>query len=248
MLEVDGAGKRFGSLVVLKSASFAAPAGRITALMGRNGSGKSTLMRIAVGRVRPDWGRVVYRGRYLRRPSLSALAREGLMYSTQSSALTRHFTLHEHLEAMVDRFGGRERLPRVVDAMGLAHLLAHRPDEMSGGERQRASVALAMIRAPACLLMDEPFSGVQPKDRPLVAEGLRALAGAGAAVVISGHEVEDLFQVSHQVIWVTAGTSHWIGSPAEAGRHDQFRREYLGPGRGWVAATPAPAPLGGFPP
>lgn len=79
--------------------------------------------------------------------------------------------------------------------------------------------------------MDEPFAGVEPMDRPLVARGLARLREAGTAIVISGHDVEDIFGLSDRILWVTAGTTHWLGTPAEAARHEQFRREYLGPGR-----------------
>jgi ABC-type branched-subunit amino acid transport system ATPase component len=80
ILEVDGIGVRFGSNEVLKTASFSAWPSRITVLLGRNGVGKTTLLRTAVGRVRPQWGRVLFRGEYVSRPSLSTLARQGLMY------------------------------------------------------------------------------------------------------------------------------------------------------------------------
>ncbi len=229
VLEADGIGKSFGRNTVLKSAAFHATPGRITALMGRNGAGKTTLFRIAAGLLRPDYGRVAWRGVYQERPSLARLARSGLMYGAQGSALTRLFTLREHLAALVRAHGGAERVEETVETLALGPLLDHRPPRMSGGERQRASLALALVRAPACLLVDEPFAGVAPKDRPLVAHALGRLRDSGCAVVTSGHDVDDVFSVSDLVIWVTAGTSHWLGTPDEARLHHGFRRAYLGP-------------------
>lgn len=229
ILEVDGIGRSFGRNRVLTSASFAAREGRVTALMGRNGSGKSTLLRIAVGSVRADWGRVLYRGRFLPRPRLARLARAGLMYSAQESALTSLFSVLDHLEAFARRYDGHGRMHGVVERMALEEFLERRPGEISGGEKQRVSLALALVRAPYCLLMDEPFAGVAPRDRPLIARGLRELAEGGCALVVTGHDVEDLLEVSDEVLWLTAGTTHWLGSPAEASGHPQFRREYLGP-------------------
>lgn len=231
ILEADGLGKTFGGRAVLKSGAFVAYPGGITALVGRNGAGKSTMLRIAVGRIRPDHGRILWRGRFVERPSLAQLALDGLLYSTQSSALTDHFTLQEQLDAMARSFGGRERIPEILAFLEVGEFLARRPRQMSGGERQRASVGLALLRAPDCLLMDEPFAGVEPMDRPLVARGLTRLRDSGTAIVISGHDVEDVFDLSDRILWVTAGTTHWLGTPAEASRHEQFRREYLGPGR-----------------
>jgi ABC-type branched-subunit amino acid transport system ATPase component len=86
-----------------------------------------------------------------------------------------------------------------------------------------------MLREPRCLIADEPFFGIAPRDAERISASLRAMARAGCAVLITGHEVETLFETADAVIWLTAGTTHELGDPARARRHDQFRREYLGP-------------------
>lgn len=237
ILEVEGIGKRFGDRQVLKAASFWSYPGRITALMGRNGAGKSTLLRVAVGRLRADWGRVAYKGAFLHRPSLARLARNGLMYAPQDTFLAPPFPLRKHLDAVAGAFGVEDRVQGVLEGFHLGAVQDQPSATLSGGERRRAALALAMIRRPDCLLMDEPFSGIAPRDRELVARGLSSLRDDGTAVVISGHEVEELFQVGDGILWVTAGTTHWLGSPEHARGHDQFRREYLGP-RGEKADAP----------
>lgn len=235
VLEADGVGKSFRGTAVLRSAGVRARSGQVTALMGRNGSGKSTLLRIATGRIRADHGRILFRGSYVPRPGLARLAAVGLFYSAQDSALTDLFTLGEQMDA-VERVwgrggdGGALNRAEVLDAMRLEDLLDRRPREMSGGERQRATLAMALLRRPLCLLMDEPFAGVAPKDLPLITLGLTRLRDAGCAVVVTGHEVNELFAVADEVVWVVAGTTHTLGSPQEAAMHHQFRREYLGAG------------------
>jgi len=231
ILEADGLGKSFGARVVLKSAAFSVHRGRITALMGRNGAGKTTMLRIAVGRVRPEWGRVLYKGQLIERPVLWKLARAGLMYVAQGSALTGHFTVRDHLECVARIYSRQTRVDETVERLRLGEVLGRRPRDISGGEKQRVSLAMAMIRDPECLLMDEPFAGVAPLDRSLIQEGLRTVRDRGSAILVTGHDVEDLFAVSDEVIWVTAGTTHWIGGPREAEVHEQFRRDYLGPKR-----------------
>ena len=99
---------------------------------------------------------------------------------------------------------------------------------MSGGERRRAEIWLAIAAASACLIADEPFLGIAPADRSRVAEVLRARAATGTAILVTGHEVEDLFDLADDVIWMVAGTTHGLGSPDEAARNSQFRLEYLG--------------------
>jgi len=232
VLEADGLGRSFGSQVVLKAASFSARRATVTALMGRNGAGKSTMLRISIGLVRADYGRVLFHGEFLERPRLAFMAPQGLFYSAQDSALTNLFTLREQFDAVAKVYERGGDLSHLVESMRLGELLDRRPAALSGGEQQRAALTMALIRAPTCLLMDEPFAGVAPKDRPLISEGLKMLRSRGCAIVISGHDVEDVFALADEIVWVVAGTSHVLGSPAEAGAHHQFRREYLGPGRG----------------
>jgi ABC-type multidrug transport system ATPase subunit len=231
VIEADGLGKSFGRHVVLKAASFRARRGTVTALMGLNGAGKSTMLKIAVGIVRPDYGRVLLCGEFLERPRLASLASRGLFYSAQDSALTDLFTVEEQLGALAEVYGREDALGGVIEHLRLNDLVGRTPSSLSGGEQQRAALAMASIRDPSCLLMDEPFAGVAPKDRPLVHEGLVTLRDRGCAVVISGHDFEDLFEVADEIVWVVAGTSHVLGSPERAAGHDQFRREYLGPRR-----------------
>jgi lipopolysaccharide export system ATP-binding protein len=228
VLAADGLNKSFGRKAVLKAASFSAKRGVITALMGRNGAGKSTMLRVAIGRVRADYGRVLFHGELLRRPNLAWMARRGLFYSAQDSALTDLFTVREQLDAVARVHGREDRVPEAVVRWSLDDLLDRRPLALAGGERKRASLALALVREPTCLLMDEPFLGIAPKDRGLVTEGLQALRAQGCAIVISGHDVEDVFDVSDEVVWVVSGTTHVLGSPEAARAHHQFSREYLG--------------------
>jgi ABC-type multidrug transport system ATPase subunit len=231
VLEADGLGRSFGKSVVLKGASFSAKRQTVTALMGRNGAGKTTMLRISIGQVRADYGRVLFNGEFLERPQLALMARQGLFYSTQDYALTDLFTLQEQFNAVAQVYGRGQRISHVIDRMRLGDTLGRKPSTLSGGEQQRAALAMALIRQPTCLLMDEPFAGVAPKDLPLIREGLKTLRERGCAVVISGHDVEDIFAVADEIVWVVAGTSHLLGSPEKAATHHQFRQEYLGPRR-----------------
>jgi ABC-type multidrug transport system ATPase subunit len=229
ILEADGIGRSFRGRTVLSSAGLRVRPGCVTALLGRNGVGKTTLFRIVIGRVRAEYGRVMFAGEYRPRPSLARLSREGLMYSAQDSALTPHFTVRQHLEAFVRRYGGGERIDALVEESALGDLLDRGPRSLSGGERQRTSIALARLRAPSCLIADEPFAGVAPKDRPLISTALRSLASQGCGIAVSGHDVEDLLALSDEVVWMVAGTTHDLGTPEAAAQHHQFRRDYLGP-------------------
>lgn len=224
----DSIGKSFGSRAVLKSASIWANEGRITALFGRNGSGKSTLVKIGAGLLAADQGAIHIAGTVHVRPRLPRLARLGLFYLPDRNLLARRLTLREQIRAAEWHFGA-ERSAEILDRLELSDRLDQTSTQLSGGERRRAEIALAWIRAPRCLLADEPFAAIDPADREMIAAVFVALAREGCAVVISGHDVPQLLEIADDVIWMTSGTTHGLGAPDAAIRHDQFRREYLGP-------------------
>ena len=225
-LQIDSIGKRFGLRTVLKSASAWAWPGRITLLMGRNGCGKTTLLRCGLGLTRHDFGVLLLDGCRVT-GGLPRMSREGVFFLPDSRLLSPRLTLREHLGAFDEaRQGGLD--PGPAAALEIDGLLDSRPSEMSGGERRRAEIWLALANGTSCLIADEPLLGIAPTDRARVASALRARAATGAAILVTGHQVEDLFDLADEVIWMVAGTTHGLGSPDEAAGHAQFRLEYLG--------------------
>jgi lipopolysaccharide export system ATP-binding protein len=230
ILEADGIGKSFSGRAILRNAGFGVYRGRITALMGRNGVGKSTLFRIVAGMIRADYGTLRYKGRHVVRPTLSGLARNGLMFCSQESVFVPSISVRAHFEVMIERLGGRERLDGVVSSLRLEDLLDRRPSTLSGGEHRRAALGLALLRDPESLLIDEPFAGVAPIDVPLITAALTTLRERGSGVAISGHTVHEIMEITDAVIWIVGGTTHWLGTPIEAKEHFQFQQEYLDEG------------------
>ena len=228
LLTADSIGKSFGGRKVLSSAFLWARPGAVTGLVGRNGAGKSTLLKIAAGVLAPDYGVVRFRGESHVRARYHRLAARGLFFlPAERSLLSPSFTVREHLEA-AERAAGTPTLEGAVEAMQLAPLLDARPHTLSGGERKRAELALALARAPVCLLADEPFRGIAPVDVERVMQAFRGLAARGCALVVTGHELTFLFQVAHEVIWTTAGTTRVMGTCQEARADWHFRRDFLG--------------------
>ncbi len=227
-LAAEGVGRSYGRLEVLKSASLWAEAGKITTLMGRNGSGKTTLIRIAVGDLRPDYGSLAFMGERSSRHSLEVLARGGLMFVPQPGLLSPAWTVRQHFDALCRALGLPDPAPS-IERMAIGALLDQRASTLSGGEKSRVSFALVHARQPTVLVADEPLVGLSPKDRDSVSAMLRGLANEGCAIITSGHDAVPLMALSDVILWSVAGTTHHIGSPAEARQHHQFRREYLGP-------------------
>ncbi|MFH1762736.1 MAG: ATP-binding cassette domain-containing protein [Gemmatimonadota bacterium] len=212
----------------MKSASVWASPGQVTAVMGRNGSRKTTLFWASLGLVRREFGTVRFRSRVFLNPRLHQLAGMGLFYLPDSGLLPRRGRLRRHLSVLRKRFS-KEAGISLPPHLGVESLLDKTVWEMSGGEERKAEVALAWVRRPSCLLADEPLAGLAPKDQELVSGVIRTMADEGCAVVVTGHELRPLMELADQIIWMVAGTTHGIGSPEQARKHDQFRKEYLGP-------------------
>ena len=225
-LRIDSYGRRFGFRTVLKSASAWARPGRITLLMGRNGCGKTTLLRCGLGLMQSDFGTLLFEDDRIS-GGLPSLAMRGVFYLPDRRLLSTRLTVRQHLQVLRERFDDRVNA-HAGELMDVEMLMDSRPEELSGGERRRAEIWLASTHSPMCLIADEPLLGIAPKDRGLVAATLRRLAESGTALLVTGHEVEDLFELADEVIWMVAGTTHGLGTPSEASHHAQFRIEYLG--------------------
>lgn len=226
LFAADSIVKSFGRRTVLKCASVWGYAGRVTVAFGRNGAGKSTLLKVGAGVLRADSGVVHFRGKTYQRPRLHRLAQSGLFYLPARGLLSPRWAVQDHLDAVSWRFETERGL---LSELSVSGLVERRPHEMSGGERRRADLAIAWMRKPICLLADEPLAGIHPRDAEMIGSALVAMARSGCAVVVTGHEVPHLMRIADEVVWVTAGTTHGLGTPATASAHDQFRREYLGP-------------------
>ncbi len=227
VLAADSVGRTFGRRRVLSAATLAVHAGEIATLLGRNGCGKTTLLRIMIGSTAADWGSVRWRGRYVARPRLHTFAAAGLFFLPERGLLSSLLTVGDHFDRLEERFGVDSRA--AVAALGVDVFFDRQAVQLSTGERRRVEMALALARSPVCLVADEPFLGIAPRDAERIADALRSLAAAGCAVLATGHEVRLLLDLATSVTWMTGGTTHGLGAPAEALTHHSFRRDYLGP-------------------
>lgn len=223
----EGFAKRFGAAEVLRAASVQAWPERVTLLLGRNGSGKSTLLRCALGLLRAETGSVRWRGRATLRPRVARMAREGLCFVPDAGLAVPGRRVHAHLAALAAAFPEARRLTD-LDPLDVSPLLESRVRDLSGGERRRVELTLGLLRNPLCLIADEPLTGLAPADQQRAVRALRDAAGRGAAVLITGHEVELLMQAADEVVWITAGGTRVMGSPEQAWRHPEFVRDYIG--------------------
>ena len=150
------------------------------------------------------------------------------MYLPDRGLLSRRRTLRWHHRLLSLQRNGKVDETGIV-AMRVESLLDLEESRISGGERQRAELSLVLARRPRCLLADEPLTGIAPSDLDEISGAIRELADEGCAVLVTGHDVNALMALGDDIVWMVAGTTHWLGSPESAREHHQFRREYLGP-------------------
>ena len=228
ILTADCVAKSFQGRRVLSSATLRAVPGELRVLFGRNGIGKSTLLKIAAGVLAPDSGSIHFAGRAYESVTLPRLAANGLFYLPDHDLLSSAFTVREQLEMLRAQFDGADVL-MAAERVGVAQHLDRRPSQLSGGECRRAELAAVLVRQPTCLLADEPYRGIAPKDAEDLTAVFSELARSDVAVVLTGHEVPTLLHAADHISWCTSGTTYELGAPPLAVRHDAFRREYLGP-------------------
>jgi ABC-type multidrug transport system ATPase subunit len=227
ILRAESVVKSFGGRRVLTSATLRAVPGELRVLFGRNGIGKSTLLKIAAGWLSPDSGAIHFAGRVYLSVRLTELAAAGLFYLPDHDLLSNAFTVRKQLEMLRRQFDGGDPA-EAADRLGIAGHLDTHPFELSGGERRRAELAAVLVRRPLCLLADEPYRGISPKDAEDLTRIFAELAADGVAVVVTGHEVPTLLAAADHVSWCTSGTTYELGPPAVAVQDPAFRREYLG--------------------
>ena len=186
MLRVEGVNQFYGGSHILRDVSFEAPAGRVTALLGRNGVGKTTLLKVVMGLVPAARGRVTFGGVDLTRAPPHERARAGIGYVPQGREIFPRLTVRENLlMGLASRPGASEIPPRVLDTFPvLRTMLSRRGGDLSGGQQQQLAIARALVMEPALLVLDEPTEGIQPSIIKDIERVIRALAAEGRMAIL----------------------------------------------------------------
>jgi ABC-2 type transport system ATP-binding protein len=186
-VEVEGVVKSFGKVRALDGVTLQVRKGEIYGLLGPNGSGKTTLIRTLVGLVRPDAGQVRVLGR--RMPDLGVLGRVG--YMTQAAALYPDLSVRENVEFFAAVNGATRNVGRALEVVRLTDRAGSVVSTLSGGMRQRASLACALVHEPELLLLDEPTVGIDPQLRVEFWDHFRRLTATGTTIIVSSHVMDE---------------------------------------------------------
>lgn len=207
--------------------------GEVVGLLGPNGAGKTTTFYIIVGLARPDSGRVLLNGDEITDLPMYLRARSGISYLPQEPSVFRQLSSEENLLAVLETLPltpeqQRDRLEELLSQMGLETVRTSKAYTLSGGERRRLEIARSLTLQPSFILLDEPFSGIDPLTVKDLQEIIRNLADSGIGVLITDHNVRETLTVTDRAYILKSGKIFRKGRPEELSNDPEVRRVYLG--------------------
>jgi lipopolysaccharide export system ATP-binding protein len=235
VIRAQALAKHYDAKVAVQDVSLSLHAGETVGLLGPNGAGKTTTFYMVVGLIPATHGRVFLDGRNVTPMPMWQRARNGVGYLPQEASIFRKLTVWENVMAVVETLDLNERERRDRTAQQLTELglekLARQPAfTLSGGERRRLEIARALATKPRFLLMDEPFSGVDPISVAEVQSIVRKLKDRGIGVLITDHNVRETLSIVDRAYLIHQGRVLVSGTPAEIVNNPESRRHYLGDG------------------
>jgi lipopolysaccharide export system ATP-binding protein len=247
ILDVQGLVKNYGSRRVVDGVDFEVHRGEIVGLLGPNGAGKTTSFRMTCGMIEPNAGKVVLNGIDVTRWPMYRRAREGGMgYLAQESSVFRKLSVQDNLLGVMellgmDRKARRRRCDELLDQFAISHLRKSLALSLSGGERRRLEIARALVSDPQIILLDEPFTGIDPVTIDNIQAIIRNLREEGIAILITDHRVRETLEITDRSYVIRAGKVLCHGSPEDVLSNPEARQCYFGEGMD-IVRTAAPAP------
>ncbi len=209
--------------------------GEVVGLLGPNGAGKTTTFHMMVGLVHPDGGKVLLNGDDLTAMPIYQRARAGLSYLPQESSVFRRLTVEENLLAILETLDlsdeeQHDRALRLMQMLGVAELAKQKALTLSGGERRRVEIARALVLSPFFVLLDEPFTGIDPIAVSEIQKIIRKLSGSGIGVLITDHNVRETLGICDRAYIINEGVVLEEGTPEKIAVSPRAREVYLGEG------------------
>ncbi len=225
--------KSYRGRKVVDGVSVSMHQGEVVGLLGPNGAGKTTSFYMIVGLISPDSGRVILDGEDITALPMYQRARRGISYLPQEASVFRKLTVEENLMAILEtlRITGRERRERLntlVEQLGLEKVRRSKGYMLSGGERRRVEIARSLVIEPSFLLLDEPFSGIDPIQVLELQRIIFDLKRSGIGILVTDHNVRETLLVTDRAYIINNGKLFRSGSPEALGRDAEVRRVYLG--------------------
>jgi len=232
-LIAKGLVKRFGKRTVVNYVSFDINSGEVVGLLGPNGAGKTTSFYMIIGLIRNDGGEIFLDETELSKFSMHKRARLGISYLPQEPSVFRKLTVEENLWVVLENMPltyeqRKEKAQALMEHLGIAHLAAARSFTLSGGERRRVEIARALVTDPKFILLDEPFSGIDPLAVIDIQGIIKELKRLGIGVIITDHNVRETLGICDRAYILSDGVIQVTGTSKEIVKNEVARKAYLG--------------------
>lgn len=233
LLETRGLVKRYSGRAVVDNISISIEQRCIVGLLGRNGAGKTTTFRMIIGMLTPDTGEVIFEGRDIADLPMYKRARLGIGYLSQEPSIFQRLSVRDNLDAILEtmsltRNERKRKADMLIERFGLTEVEKSHGRFLSGGERRKLEIARAMVTDPSLILLDEPFSGVDPIAVEDLQGEIRRLVASGVSILITDHNVERTLEVVDKAYIIDHGKVIGAGAPAEIVKNRTVRKLYLG--------------------
>jgi lipopolysaccharide export system ATP-binding protein len=236
LLKVRGLVKSYGRRRVVDGVDFEVEPGEIVGLLGPNGAGKTTTFRMACGMIDPDAGHVTLGGKDVTNWPMYRRAKDGGMgYLAQESSVFRKLSVHKNLLGVMEMLGMNRKLryrraELLMEQFGIAKLRRSRAMSLSGGERRRLEIARSLVSDPQIILLDEPFTGIDPVTIDSIQAIIRDLRDRGIATLITDHQVRETLEITDRSYVIRSGQVLCHGRPREVLNNPEARKHYFGEG------------------
>jgi lipopolysaccharide export system ATP-binding protein len=233
ILYTEGLVKTYNKRNVVKQVKIEVHKAEIVGLLGPNGAGKTTTFYMIVGIIRPNQGKVVFRGQDITSMPMCERAQQGIAYLSQEPSIFRRLTAYENIMAILEtlpmkRSAMKRRAYELLEELGIERLAKSKAYTLSGGERRRLEIARALVTNPTLILLDEPFSGVDPIAVADVQQIIRELKERNMAILITDHNVRETLSVTDRAYLINSGEIMIEGTAERLINDPEARRIYLG--------------------
>jgi len=233
LLEIKGLSKSYNGREVVKGVDIEVKRGEIVGLLGPNGAGKTTTFYMVVGVIPPNAGKIIFDNNDLTSLSIHERARFGIGYLSQEPSVFRKLSVEENILAILEtlplsRPERKRRLKNLLEELNISHLAKNKAYTLSGGERRRLEITRALVTNPSFILLDEPFSGIDPIVVNEAQEIIKELKERGLGILLTDHNVRETLSITDRAYLIAEGKILISGTADDLLNSQQARQIYLG--------------------
>jgi len=233
LLEIKGLSKSYDGREVVKGVDILVRRGEIVGLLGPNGAGKTTTFYMVVGVIPPNRGKIIFDNNDITALPIHERARFGIAYLSQEPSIFRKLTVEENIMSILEtlpisKAERKQRLKNLLEELNISHLAKNKAATLSGGERRRLEITRALVTNPSFILLDEPFSGIDPIVVNEAQEIIKELKEKGLGILLTDHNVRETLSITDRAYLIAEGKILISGSADELINNPKARQVYLG--------------------